>query len=132
MEQLDCGFSIDYSRYVNLRGLVMKQWFDRFATACGYWLGHPASFAVSLALVLVWAASGPLFAYSDTWQLVCNTGTTVVSFLMLFVIQHTQNRDTLAINVKLDEIVLAKAGARDEVAGVEARSEDEIEGLRRR
>jgi low affinity Fe/Cu permease len=109
----------------------VRQWFDRFATACAYWLGHPAAFAVSLALVLIWALSGPLFAYSDTWQLIINTGTTVLTFLAVFVIQHTQNRDTLALNVKIDELVLAQAGARDELAGIEARSEEEIGRLRR-
>jgi low affinity Fe/Cu permease len=109
----------------------VKDWFDRFATACAYGLGHPASFVASLALVLAWALSGPLFGYSDTWQLVINTSTTVVTFLAVFVIQHTQNRDTLALNVKLDELIRAVEGARDWFAGIDkGKTEDEIDRLR--
>lgn len=109
----------------------MRQWFDRFATACAYWLGHPAAFAASLVVVLAWAGSGQLFGYSDTWQLVINTSTTVITFLAVFVIQHTQNRDTLATRVQLEELIHAVRGARDELLGIDKRPEEEIEQLRR-
>lgn len=110
---------------------MLRSWFDKFATACAYWLGHPAAFAVSAVACVLWAASGPAFGWSDTWQLIANTSTTIITYLAVFVIQHTQNRDTLALNVKLDEIVLAQTGARNELAGVEEKGEDDIRRMRR-
>jgi low affinity Fe/Cu permease len=100
--------------------------FDRAAAAVSHTLGKPQAAAAALVVVLVWALSGPLFGFSDTWQLVINTGTTVVTFLMIFVVQHTQELNDRAMQVKLDELVRAVQGARDEVAAVEQRGEDAV------
>jgi low affinity Fe/Cu permease len=93
--------------------------FTRFATAVADKAGHPVTFAAAAAVVIVWGVTGPLFGFSDTWQLVINTGTTVVTFLMVFLIQSSQNRDTAALQAKMDELIHASPRARDEVAGVE-------------
>jgi low affinity Fe/Cu permease len=85
------------------------------------------TFLLAVAVVLVWAITGPLFGFSDTWQLVINTGTTIVTFLMVFLIQATQNRDTLALQLKLDELILATRNARNRIAGIEEASDEEIE-----
>src|SRR3954464_5621973 len=107
-------------------------WAERFsAMACviAHWMGKPIAFLIALAAVLVWAATGPLFGYSDTWQLVINTSTTIVTFLMVFLIQNTQNRDTMALQLKLSELVLAVNEAEDRVASAEDLSDDELETL---
>jgi low affinity Fe/Cu permease len=109
----------------------MNAWFDRVASTTDQWAGTPLAFIASVTLVLVWAVLGPVFDYSDAWQLSVNTTTTIVTFWLCFVIQGSQTRDTLAMNAKLDELVVAIAGARDELAGIEAMSEDEISELRR-
>ena len=88
-----------------------QQWFHRFATASGKLAGKPVAFIAAASLIVVWAATGPLFNYSDTWQLVINTGTTIITFLMVFLIQHSQNRDTAALQVKLSELIIAVKGA---------------------
>ncbi|HEX3340180.1 MAG TPA: low affinity iron permease family protein [Pseudolabrys sp.] len=103
--------------------------FSRFAHAISTWAGHPITFLLAVAVVIVWAATGPLFGYSDTWQLVINTGTTIVTFLMVFLIQNTQNRDTLAIQLKLSELVLAMKGAENKFAAIEDLSDDELKAL---
>src|ERR1700759_4893711 len=94
-------------------------WFARLAVATSRISGRPATFLLAVAVVVIWAVTGPLFGFSDTWQLVINTGTTIVTFLMVFLIQATQNRDTLALQLKLDELILATKTARNEVAGIE-------------
>jgi low affinity Fe/Cu permease len=94
-------------------------WFARLAVATSRVSGRPATFLLAVAVVVVWAVTGPLFGFSDTWQLVINTGTTIVTFLMVFLIQATQNRDTLALQVKLDELILATKHARNQIAGIE-------------
>jgi len=99
------------------------------ASAAAHYAGHPAAFVTALLVVLVWALSGPLFDYSDTWQLVINTSTTIVTFLMVFLIQNTQNRDTLAIQLKLAELILAVKGAENRLATAEDLSEEELEDL---
>ncbi len=91
--------------------------------------GHPLAFLTAVTLVLVWALSGPLFGYSDTWQLVINTSTTIVTFLMVFLIQHTQNRDTLAAQLKLAELIIAVKGAENRLATAEDLSEKDLEDL---
>jgi low affinity Fe/Cu permease len=96
--------------------------FARLASTVAGWAGTPWAFLLASGVVLAWVLTGPLFGYSDTWQLVINTGTTIVTFLMVFLIQNTQNRDTLAIQLKLDELVRAIPRARDEVIGIEART----------
>jgi low affinity Fe/Cu permease len=108
----------------------MSDAFRRFACRCSTWLGSPISFAASLTLVLVWAATGPLFRFSDSWQLVINTGTTVVTFLMVFLIQATQNRDAQAIQLKLDELIRANQNARNAITGIESCTEEELQHLR--
>ncbi len=106
-----------------------REWFSAFAHGTAQFTGKPATFIVSVILVLVWAATGPLFNYSDTWQLVINTSTTIVNFLMVFLIQNTQNRDTLALQVKLAELIIAVAGAKDTLASDDDLSEEELEKL---
>src|SRR5262249_30599310 len=95
---------------------ALTQQFAQFAHATSVWTGNPWTFLLAVAVVIVWVATGPLFNYSDTWQLIINTGTTIVTFLMVFLIQNTQNRDTLAIQLKLSELVLAMKGAENKFA----------------
>src|SRR5215470_10926669 len=102
-------------------------YFNRFANWTAHVSGKPIAFALAVAVVLVWAITGPLFGFSDTWQLVINTGTTIVTFLMVFLIQSTQNRDTQALQLKLDELIVATKDARNQIAGIEDAPEDEIE-----
>jgi low affinity Fe/Cu permease len=105
------------------------KWFSACARHTARVTGHPVAFAFCLVVVLTWAVSGPLFAYSDTWQLVINTGTTIVTFLMVFLLQASQNRDGAAIQTKLDELIRASS-ARNIVIGIEELSDQEIERLR--
>ena len=93
--------------------------FARFSALVSALAGRPLTFGLALAIVVVWGLSGPFFHYSDTWQLVINTGTTIVTFLMVFVIQNAQNRDAMAIQVKLDELICATQDARDKLVGIE-------------
>jgi low affinity Fe/Cu permease len=102
----------------------------RFAESVTGWAGSNSGFATAVAIVVVWAAVGPVFGFSDTWQLVINTGTTVVTFLMVFLIQRTQNKDALAIHLKLNELVAALQGASNTLVDVEALSEDELRVLK--
>jgi low affinity Fe/Cu permease len=97
------------------------------ANATAAWSGKPAAFLTALGVVLVWAITGPIFHYSDTWQLVINTGTTIVTFLMVFLIQNTQNRDTLALQIKLSELIVAMKGADNKVAAIEDAADEELE-----
>jgi low affinity Fe/Cu permease len=107
-------------------------WFARMAHASAHWAGKPVTFLICFALVLVWAVTGPLFDYSDTWQLVINTSTTIITFLKVFLIQNTQNRDTMAIQVKLAELIRTMQGARNQLATAEDLSEQELEALHQR
>ena len=103
--------------------------FERAATAITHWSGSAAGFGVAVGLVLAWLVSGPFFGWSDTWQLVINTGTTVVTFLMVFLIQRTQNKDGLAIQLKLNELVASHKGASNRLIDVEHFSEKELQIL---
>jgi low affinity Fe/Cu permease len=105
--------------------------FRRLAQHTSHWVGTPYAFAAALGVIVVWAVTGPLFAFSDTWQLVINTGTTIVTFLMVFLIQNTQNRDARAMHLKLDELVHAARGARNRLIDVEDLSDSELEQLQR-
>ena len=105
--------------------------FAEFASRVARAAGRPFTFALSLILILVWAVTGPLFGFSDTWQLVINTGTTIVTFLMVFLIQNTQNRDGAAIQAKLDELIRASA-AQNRFIGIEGLAEEELDELRAR
>ncbi|HWP29692.1 MAG TPA: low affinity iron permease family protein [Chloroflexota bacterium] len=107
----------------------MRDIFRQFATTVAHAMGSPAAFLLALAVVLAWAATGPLFGFSDTWQLVINTGTTVVTFLMVFLIQNTQNRDSRAIQLKLDELLRAVRQARTELVNLEEFSDEQLEAL---
>ena len=103
--------------------------FSQAASATAHFTGQPLAFLTAVSLVVLWAVTGPLFNFSDTWQLVINTSTTIVTFLMVFLIQHTQNRDTLALQVKLSELIMAVREAENRVATVEDLPEEELEAL---
>jgi low affinity Fe/Cu permease len=107
----------------------MTDLFSRLATTASRACGRGSTFAVMLFLILFWLILGPVFAWSDSWQLVANTSTSLITFLVVFLIQNSQNRDTLAIHLKLDELVRANAGARNEVAASEKLSERDMADL---
>lgn len=104
--------------------------FGRFARACANALGSPAAFVANLFLILLWLVSGPLFGYSDTWQLLVNTITTVFTYLAVFIIQNTQNRDAKAMHLKLDELISSIEGARNRFVDVEQLTDEELEAFR--
>jgi low affinity Fe/Cu permease len=104
--------------------------FTKFSNVIAHAAGRPTTFVLCCALVILWAVSGPIFGFSDTWQLIINTGTTVVTFLMVFLIQNTQNRDGAALQAKLDELIRASA-AHNAFIGIEHLTEDELEAIRK-
>jgi low affinity Fe/Cu permease len=106
--------------------------FGKFAASASGWLGSKWAFAGAGLIIVVWAAVGPIFRFSDTWQLVINTGTTIVTFLMVFLIQNTQNRDARAINLKLNELIRAIDKARDQMIDIENLSDLELDELQRK
>jgi low affinity Fe/Cu permease len=107
----------------------MVDGFRRFANAASRALGTPLAFGLAVLVVLAWAVTGPFFHYSNSWQLVINTGTTVVTFLMVFLIQSTQNRDATALHLKMDELIRSTREARNTFAALENASEDELKGF---
>ena len=107
----------------------VEEWFREFANLTADRVGAPSSFAMGVLVILVWIVSGPFFHFSDTWQLVINTGTTIITFLMVFLIQNTQTRDTKTMHLKLDELIRAVAGARNRLVDLEHCSQDKIEEL---
>lgn len=108
----------------------MERFFTRIATSMSIAAGHPLTFLSAVGVILVWVITGPIFNFSDTWQLIINTGTTIVTFLMVFLIQNAQNRDAAAMQAKLDELLRAVGKARDQFIGVEHLTEREIELIR--
>ncbi len=110
---------------------VVGRKLEQLASAVTQWTGSTSAFALAAGIIVVWGASGPVFGFSDTWQLVINTGTTIVTFLMVFLIQRSQNKDSLAIHLKLNELVAAIEGGSNRLIDVESLTEDELNVLRR-
>ena len=108
------------------------RWMERVSQKVSGWAGSTQAFMLAVLAVLVWAATGPAFGYSNTWQLVINTGTTIVTFLMVFLIQRAQNKEATAVQVKLDELIRAVKGARNTMIAIEALSEEELAALKER
>jgi low affinity Fe/Cu permease len=110
--------------------MSLKDIFHHVARWTARHMGNPVAFAIAIGVIVVWAVTGPIFGWSDTWQLIINTGTTIVTFLMVFLIQNTQNRDSEAVHLKLDELIRATKRARNALLDLEDLSEAEIEKLR--
>ena len=110
----------------------MNEFFRKFAHASATAVGSPFAFLLGVLVIVVWAVTGPAFGYSDTWQLVINTGTTIVTFLMVFLIQNTQNRESKAVQLKLDEIIRAQAGAHNTLLNLEELDEAELDAMHKR
>ena len=100
--------------------------FDKFSTAVTKATGSPAAFLIAMSVILVWGITGPIFKFSDTWQLIINTGTTIITFLMVFVIQQSQNKDTIAIQLKLNELIASSDKASNRLIDIEDLTEDEL------
>jgi low affinity Fe/Cu permease len=109
-----------------------NEWLEKLSLAVTLWTGSSLAFAIAVAVVAIWAVTGPMFNYSETWQLVINTGTTIVTFLMVFLIQRSQNKESLAVQVKLNELLAAQEGASNRLINVEDWSEEDITRLHKR
>lgn len=115
-----------------MRPTKSRSWFNRFAKWTARVSGRPSAFGLAGAIILLWIATGPFFGFGDTWQLVINTGTTIVTFLMVFLIQNTQNLDSEAMQVKLDELIRAVDGAHNALLDLEQLEEEELDHIRSR
>ena len=118
-------------RMAKRHGMSIDDRLEAFSRTITQWTGSTAAFGWAMAVILIWVITGPVFGYSNTWQLVINTGTTIVTFLMVFLIQRAQNKDSLAIHLKLNEIVAALSGASNRLVDVESLSESELAQLHR-
>ena len=107
-----------------------RSFFTRLSQLVSHWAGKPQTFFGAAALIVIWALSGPLFSFNDSWQLVINTSTTIVTFLMVFIIQNSQNRDTAAMQIKLDELIIRLEGAREELLDLEEMDEKDLTSIR--
>jgi low affinity Fe/Cu permease len=125
------GTSLKDASMARRRRGTLSQFLERFSGMVTRWTGGSSAFAIACAVIVAWGVSGPLFGYSDTWQLVINTGTTIVTFLMVFLIQRSQNKDSLAIQLKLNELVAAFDGASNRLIDVEDLTEEELRTLHR-
>jgi low affinity Fe/Cu permease len=112
--------------------MKLSAMFKRFASAASRATGKPITFVLAALIVVVWGVSGPLFGFSDTWQLVINTGTTIITFLMVFLIQNTQNRDSEAMHIKMDEMIRAIEGAHNALLDLEELEDDDLDRIRKR
>lgn len=111
-------------------GNKKTSWFSRFAQRTSHLTGTPLAFGLAAVVILVWLVSGPLFGFSDTWQLIINTGTTIITFLMVFLIQNTQNRDSQALQLKIDELIRAMGGAHNSLLNLEELEPEELDKIR--
>jgi low affinity Fe/Cu permease len=125
----ELGSVPDTSSPAYASGNVLTRAFDTFASAVTRWAGSPVAFALAVLSVVVWGATGPLFHYSENWQLVINTGTTIITFVMVFLIQQSQNKDSVAVHLKLNELISSHRAASDKLIGIEDASEDELRRL---
>jgi len=107
----------------------LNLWFSRFASSTAQVVGHPYMFLAAVIVLVLWAASGPFFHFSDTWQLIINTGTTIITFLVVFLIQNTQNRDAKALHLKLDELIRSHHPANDDLIDIQKLSDEELDQL---
>lgn len=112
-----------------IRSNTLNLWFSRFASRTAQIVGHPYIFVAAVAVILIWGVTGPWFHYSDTWQLIINTGTSVLTFLVVFLIQNTQNRDTKALHLKLDELIRSHSPAHNDMIDIQKLSDEELDKL---